>query len=70
MLGDDLTHLYLRQADLILLDNVIELPWLQRYAYLSKRLSEHSLDFVIHPFDCLLVSILHYHLMHAIHLLH
>ena len=69
MLGDDLSYLNFWQADLILLDNIIKLPWLQSYAYLSKGLSEHSLDFVIHPFYCLLVSILHYHLMHTIHLL-
>ena len=70
MLGDYLAHLDFRQAYLVLLDNVIKLPRLKRYAYLTERLTEHPLDFVINPFDGLLVSILDYHLVHPIHLLH
>jgi hypothetical protein len=70
MLGDYLAHLDFRQAYLVLLDNVIKLPGLKRYAYLTERLSEHPLDFVIHPFYGLLVSILDYHLVHPVHLLH
>ena len=69
MLGDDLAHLDFRQAYLILLDNIIKLPMLKIYDYLSKRLSEHPLDFFIHPFNGLLVGIIDYHLMHPIHLL-
>jgi hypothetical protein len=70
MMGDDLTHLDFRQADLILLDNIIKLSNLILYKpYLSKGLSEHSLDFFINTFDGLLVRILNYHLMHTIDLI-